>query len=125
MRRIQHFVRILLVVAILSSVAVYWAWPDFFNFATSQRSFDSELWRQGSARERGRMVHDLMASERLLGMARDGVVELLGDPERGEADSPFCFRVDTGQTFFLDPWFYTLLISFGQDGLVIGVNLQD
>lgn len=124
MRHILHLVRILLVVAILSGVAAYWIWPDCFNF-TPNLPFDSELWKQSSARERGRMVRDLTASERLLGLKHGAVIELLGEPEHRENDSAYCYRVDTGQTFVLDPWLYALVISFGQDGKVTGVNLRD
>jgi hypothetical protein len=40
--------------------------------------FDSEKWKSGNARDRGKMVYDLRSSKILLGKTRREVDELLG-----------------------------------------------
>lgn len=75
------------------------------------RRFDAEAWRAGSALDRGRMVRDLTASGRLVGLSRDEVVALLGDPD-GPYRNEVNYTVDIGQRFGASPWTYTLQVVF-------------
>jgi hypothetical protein len=94
-----------------------------------RRSFDAEAWRTQQSTEhdplwppRLCMVDNLMNSERLLGMNRDEVVELLGPPEpigfpAGAASCDMHYYLGPERGFFRidSEW---LFLKFGDDGRV-------
>ncbi len=47
-----------------------------------QQPFDSQKWRDGDALTRGTMVIDLHTKRTINGRSKEGVVQLLGEPER-------------------------------------------
>jgi hypothetical protein len=47
----------------------------------SKIPFSTERWREGDFRQRGRMVGNLRDSDRLLGLTREEVAQLLGAPK--------------------------------------------
>jgi hypothetical protein len=68
----------LLFLAIGAGVSV----PVLDHLLYSQKQFDGGQWRNGNARQRARMVPNLVSGRALLGRSRDEVVELLGPPDR-------------------------------------------
>ena len=93
--------------------------------SATNRPFDPAAWREGSIRERGRMVRDLESSGRLLGLKADKVMALLGLPDHGQGNGALDYTVDIGQEFASAPWTYALHVSFGDDGRVRHVELRD
>src|SRR5687768_10699198 len=51
-------------------------WRDY-----SKKTFNAAEWRSGDKIERGRMVLDLAKREVPNGLERDGVIEMLGEPD--------------------------------------------
>lgn len=88
------------------------------------KKFDPSAWQVGSQVERGRMVRDLISSDKLLGLSREQVVGVLRDPNERSTAS-MSYTVDIGHRFGLHPWTYQLRIEFKEDGTVETVYLHD
>ena len=72
---------------LLKSLAVLLVWWGITAFAENHlldtpRSFESERWRAGDARQRSRMIADLRRIGVLVGKSQDEVSALLGQPDR-------------------------------------------
>lgn len=69
--------------------------------AHEARRFSAQVWRGRDVAKRGQMVADLARRHRFIGMHRDSVVALLGEPECYEhpSDEP-CYRLRLGHSDF-------------------------
>lgn len=105
---------VVLVVGV-SLAALFW----LRTFDNGQ-SFVAERWREGSIRERGRMVEDLQNNKRLQGLSRADVLALLGEP-----DEEFCYTVDIGDRFCSEPWTYRFIVYFNDWDRVYKAELLD
>ena len=47
-----------------------------------QQPFDSQKWRNGDAITRGTMIRDVHGKRTLSGQSKEGIVELLGEPDK-------------------------------------------
>jgi hypothetical protein len=67
-----------------------------------QKPFDAQQWRDGDAITRGTMIVDLFKKRTVSGKSRDGVVELLGEPDKktsSEGSEVWLYRIEvTGET---------------------------
>lgn len=63
--------------AIILGVASYLFLPEL-NILLHRKSFNHQEWVAGDAKERGKMVYDLMDSKILMGKKRDEIIHLLG-----------------------------------------------
>ena len=117
-------------------------WDKIDNWR-HQRKFDADLWRADVFDEKTRkyvydrdwpprlcMVDDLVASGRLVGMAKDQVTELLGPPDRTthfeppDGKGPFEFEYHLGpERGFIRIDSEALMIKFDRDGKVNGQYL--
>lgn len=79
--------------------------------------FSPEGWATGDARTRGRMVHDLMASQLLVGKSRDEVRRALGPPDvEGLFGLSYRYRVDVGYRWVLRPHLHDFVVRFYKHG---------
>jgi len=97
----------------------------------SRLSFEKEQWRTGDARQRARMVSDLLGSGALVGKSRAEVFALLGPPDREGAslwEYDYSYGDLLGNTLDLPfaDWRYTMWIAFDEvAGLVRVVDTRD
>lgn len=108
------------VVALLLASAVFGCCP--FTELLLSHGFNSEKWKNGSELDRGRMSQDLMRSDRLIGLTRPEVLELLGPPDH---DLDLAYRIDIGFRFGFTPWLYVLNVRFDSTGRVVRVSATD
>jgi hypothetical protein len=88
--------------------------------------FNSQKWKTGTALDRGRMSQDLMRNDRLIGLTRPEVWELLGPPDHHFDDNPtLYYRIDIGFRFGFTPWLYVLHVRFDSAGRVAHVGATD
>jgi hypothetical protein len=87
------------------------------------RPFDSSGWIEGSTRERGMMVRDLIKGGMLAKKSKEEVRVMLGEPD-SEGDDSFRYWIDIGHTFGSTPWLYYLSVEF-EDGRVRDVYYTD
>ena len=83
----------------------------------NQRPFEPDTWRAGDAEIRGSMVRDLEANNRLLGLSKTTVFELLGEPDREQQDV-LTYTVDLGYRFGSAPWLYSFDVVLDSTGHV-------
>ncbi len=90
----------------------------------AERPFCTKRWQQGDARERGRMVRDLLEGGWLGCLNRQEIVRLLGTPDvdHGEAVG---YAVDTGVRVGSAPWIYHLMLLFDDLGQLLSAELHD
>src|SRR3712207_3309434 len=55
-----------------------------------QQPFDSQKWKSGDGITRGTMLRDLHGKRLLGGQTREGVVELLGEPDKKQIGRASC-----------------------------------
>lgn len=88
--------------------------------------FNSEKWKAGTLLDRGRMSQDLMRSDRLIGLTRPEVLDLLGPPDHDlKPDLDLPYRIDIGFRFCLSPWLYVLWVRFDSTGRAVHVSATD
>jgi hypothetical protein len=110
----------------VSVVFTVWGVDAYLKQKASR--FDSTIWRDESLGEslgdvRFRMVEDMLASHRLVGMSRTDVLKLLGTPTSfdEEHESGLIYYLGTGDQWIpIDP--YILEIRFDVNGLVATVT---
>lgn len=73
--------------------------------------FDSDKWKSGDNRTRGRMSESLLNDSILIGLDKSAIIDLLGEPHQ-IGDERFHYPVDLGIEFMSTPWGYLLTIEF-------------
>ena len=65
------------------SLSVYWATVVF----SCEMNFDSEVWKSGDLKERGKMVDGLIRNEMLMGKSVAVAKNILGEPDFDDSGS--------------------------------------
>ncbi|MCI0459050.1 MAG: hypothetical protein L0Z62_19005 [Gemmataceae bacterium] len=89
-----------------------------------ERCFCAKRWQHGDARERGRMVRDLMDGGWLGCLTREEILRLLGNPDVDHGEE-VGYSVDTGVRFGSAPWNYHLMLLFDDLGQLLSAELRD
>jgi hypothetical protein len=118
------------VLGIVPLSIVFWIFlGDALENSVHYQTFNDELWKKQSSSAhdvkwpaRLRMVDDLLASGRLIGMSKNQVIELLGPPDGTQ---------DAGVSYYLGPErgpfgidSETLIIEFGEDAIFCGQKIH-
>ena len=74
-----------MLIGVLISIVIY-TYVNFLDDGVNRKEFDSNLWKNTPAEHsldsmRLRMVDDFIQKYDLVGMSRDQIVQLLGDPD--------------------------------------------
>ena len=95
------------------------------NKQNVRMKFNSESWKKGDFKLRGKMSNDLVDSEILIGKTKDEVIELLGKFD-GELSDMIFYKIDVGIIFGSGKWLYMLMIYFDEsNNLVSEVVIGD
>ena len=95
------------------------------NKQNVRMKFNSESWKKGDFKLRGKMSNDLVDSEILIGKTKDEVTELLGKFD-GELSDMIFYKIDVGIIFGSGKWLYMLMIYFDEsNNLVSEVVIGD
>lgn len=89
----------------------------------NNRRFDSQVWLNSNARERGRMAEDLANSKVLIGQTADEVRRVLGAPDT-EYPTAYSYQIDLGW-LFKNPKHYGVLVYFDASRRVREVKMVD
>jgi hypothetical protein len=112
-------VAIALIVSVGLACGLRKPWRDY-----TPRPFNSQQWRDGDAVTRGTMYADLFTSRQLGGQRREGVVALLGEPDKKtttEGLEVWLYHVEvTGE--WSHPYFP---VSFRKDGGAFAGRVKD
>jgi hypothetical protein len=85
------------------------------DFKSNGLAFDSNVWKSGNLRERGRMTNDLLSKNLLTGKSSKEVFELLGKPENTMNNGTMEYSTDPGSWMSGandGPWIHYLNIEF-------------
>jgi hypothetical protein len=89
-----------------------------------RKKFDAQKWRDGEALERGTMCFDLFRHPDLTGQNQDGVVALLGKPDKKvttEGREVWLYHVE-----LVGEWKYPYFpVSFEKDGRAFGGRIKN
>ena len=95
------------------------------NKQNVRMKFNSESWKKGDFKLRGKMSNDLVDSEILIRKTKDEVIELLGKFD-GELSDMIFYKIDVGIIFGSGKWLYMLMIYFDEsNNLVSEVVIGD
>lgn len=99
-----------------------------------EMEFSSEEWKEGSPRQKGRMLYDLMYNVDIEGKTEEEITQLLGKPdntsksENGSFD--FSYKVDLGVRDigvwpFCDIFYYSYTVMFNPEGMSKSYSLNN
>lgn len=95
------------------------------NKQNVRMKFNSESWKKGDFKLRGKMSNDLVDSEILIRKTKDEVIELLGKFD-GELSDMIFYKIDVGIIFGSGKWLCMLMIYFDEsNNLVSEVVIGD
>ena len=87
--------------------------------------FDSEKWKSGDMRTKGKMTDYLLKDSILIGMSKNEILEILDEPDQ-QTISRLHYTVDPGIKYMNEPWIYWLTVMIDTtSGKVIEVWIAD
>lgn len=87
--------------------------------------FDSELWKTGDLRTKGKMTDNILNDSLLIGKTKTEILDLLGEPDQ-QTETRLHYTVDPGIKYMGEPWTYWLSVEMDSlSGKVKGVWLMD
>ena len=87
--------------------------------------FDSEKWKSGDMRTKGKMTDHILKDSLLIGKSKADILKMLGEPDQQTA-SILHYTVDPGIKYMNEPWTYWLSVNIDTtNGKVKKVWLAD